>query len=671
MQINSIYNHNFNNQYNNLNNYQNNIAFEGIKIKDLIPKKFKSAKSERHKTLVEDTYYRFSDIMKMESPELLSLMRKANSSRFNLLKRLVTKYNSRNYSLQGNLREDPKNIIAAYKIVEKPTLAHYNIIEKFDAPIKSFLELFTKAKDKKSLEFVQKMQHDVLDGSSISLKILTDMLASKYKEEFIKKPQNYISYLKLNVDKADAVKELEKLLNSGKYNSKFYDSKFAVENILRHNNIKAAFENDSQFLEQNYSKEGIKFIKTLFFDFLAYRKGLNTEDFADILKMYKSTNSKNIEQRLDLLNHFKYSNSDKSRVSKESEISSMKKLFNKMDNDESSANFVDKILGDNIAAKSISELNEILDIVPSKKAEIFHKNIARIVKYTDEKNRVEALKHQVENPFFMTRRHAELLEDSIRAGFTRRESRFSRITRLIENKINIIKYNKIASAQGAGASSVSAPIPEPAVIHIPVSRPATSVQVQPVKTDIAINSTNVQKEITEPKLELQRTFKESREARKLRVQNDVNEIIKQKLGQKTYERQQETYKNEAMVMRLRLLPEIFDSITDTRKVQRASGLRPKVESKDAVKLYSRINGKNRKLVNYMLKQKNSLGHRLFDVKDILKQLDILDQRAANLKAAKGKEFKAQDAKAIYLNKFDELFEQYGKLKRKSKKKKLA
>lgn len=51
-----------------------------------------------------------------------------------------------------------------------------------------------------------------------------------------------------------------------------------------------------------------------------------------------------------------------------------------------------------------------------------------------------------------------------------------------------------------------------------------------------------------------------------------------------------------------MLPEIFTSIVDTRKADRAIDKRhSRSANKDVLKLYLKINGSNKKLVNYLLK----------------------------------------------------------------------
>lgn len=644
MQINSInsYNYNIRQKY----NKNNNVSFEGLGIKSFIPKK--NIRSERVQEIIHDACERYGNIIGVRTSELLELTKDANETRMQFLKSLVTNYNARNFTRAGNLKEDPNGLIETFKTVEKPQIAHFGIVKNTDAPLELLPKLFTVATDKKSLEFAQKMQHDVLGGEKEAIKIITDLLSSKNKQEYIKNSPKYVSYLKYASKQENAIENLDKMVETGTFRPEVFDAKQAVESLMKMGAVRTTIGSEAKYLEQNYSKEGEKFIQHIFGDFLAHKKGLTPADFSDILKMYKTSNAENIQTRLDILSKFKYSTTGKDAEASQNEIKAMKKLFDKMDSDKSSANFVYKVLGDDIKAKSIRDLAGILDVVPSKKAEIFHKNIARIVRYTDEGERINALKNEVENPFFITESYAQILEDSIKAGFSKKESKISQMARFVENKINQMRYNRIESTAPQTTTEIQ------------LVKPSYTPVVAPVYPTTAI-------ETKTPAIKLKRTFKESPQARKLRVQNDVNEIIKQKLGQKTFENQQHDYNVGAMVMRLKLLPEIFESIKDTRKIQKMAGQRPNVENKDAIKLYSRINGKNRKLVNYMLKQTDSEGHRIYNMKEILAKLDLIEAKVSNLKSAKGKDFNSKDAKIVYQNEYEKLFEQYGKLKRAKKK----
>lgn len=626
MQINKIYGYNFENKY---NNHNKETSFEGLNIKSLLTHAAKKAKEQE---ILNYDRSKISNILGVQTSTITDLTKGIDEKRFSFLKTLTAHYNARNFNRDNNLKESPDALIETFKHITKPQIEHFQIANKTNAPFELILQIFKNAEDKKGLSFIQKIQNDILDNSTRSAKKILKMLTSPNKKEYIEHTDNYSSYLKLNTENDNAIEELDKLVAEGKYSSRQYDVKYNVKQLIKIDNLESVFSNNIETLENNYSHEGKILLKSLFLEYFPNKKDLSKNAISDILDMYKTSNPKNIDIRTELLDRFRFAQKPEDN----SDIKAMKSLFNRIDNDESSANFINNILKDNPKTNSINELEEILSIVPAKKAEIFHKNIARIINYTDKEERVKALQNEVENPFFITPGYAYRLDASIKAGFSKEESKFSKFLKKIENKINIIRYEK---SQSKSSSQVSEPI--------------------------KITTEKENKDNT-AKIELKRTFKESREARKLRVQNDVNEIIKQKLGEKTLAKQKEAYNNGAMVMRLKLLPEIFNSIRETRKTQRLAGLRPKVENKDAIKLYSKINGKNRKLVNYMLKQTDATGERIFDIKDIIAKLNEFEIYIDKMKKINPK-LSAKDIKEIYNNEFIYLNNTYGKLKRLKKK----
>jgi hypothetical protein len=166
-------------------------------------------------------------------------------------------------------------------------------------------------------------------------------------------------------------------------------------------------------------------------------------------------------------------------------------------------------------------------------------------------------------------------------------------------------------------------------------------------------------------IKLVKTIKESPQARKLRVTSDINGIIEQKLGEKTLEKQKGNFAANATVMRFKLLNDIFDSISATRTQQKALGIRPTIQNRDAIKVFSRINGRNKKLVRYMLRQTNSNNERIYNIRDIVSLVDNAEKQIAKNKKA-NKSYKAADAKAYYENIYQSMVQEHGKLKRKRK-----
>lgn len=150
------------------------------------------------------------------------------------------------------------------------------------------------------------------------------------------------------------------------------------------------------------------------------------------------------------------------------------------------------------------------------------------------------------------------------------------------------------------------------------------------------------------------------------MKEKVISFVKNKLGEKTFSRQSDDFGKNATQIRLKMLPEIFASIADTRKVDRMIGkTKNQSSNKDVLTLYSKINGQNKKFVNYMLKKRNADNSRMFEVRDIIAILDKAENKIANNKKLNS-DYRAKDAKAYYNHLFDAKVDQYGKLQRAKK-----
>ena len=138
---------------------------------------------------------------------------------------------------------------------------------------------------------------------------------------------------------------------------------------------------------------------------------------------------------------------------------------------------------------------------------------------------------------------------------------------------------------------------------------------------------------------------------------EIKNIIHKKLSAKTIERQEKMYEEHATKMKLNLLNEMFESIAETRKIDKLVGKQKSNSSNlDVVKLYNKINGKNRKLINYLLKKRNVDNTRMFEIKEII---NILDKAEKHVKSA---ELNTKEEKEYYSHLFDAKVEQYGKVK---------
>jgi len=138
-------------------------------------------------------------------------------------------------------------------------------------------------------------------------------------------------------------------------------------------------------------------------------------------------------------------------------------------------------------------------------------------------------------------------------------------------------------------------------------------------------------------------------------------IINSKLGVKTLERQQADYSKGATKMRLQMLPEVFASIAETRKADHAAGKKySKSENKDALTLFTMINGNNKKYVNYLLKKQNLDGTRKFEVKDIINAIKKAEEQIKHNKLT-NPDYRARDTRRYYNYLYEENVRQFGKV----------
>ena len=199
-------------------------------------------------------------------------------------------------------------------------------------------------------------------------------------------------------------------------------------------------------------------------------------------------------------------------------------------------------------------------------------------------------------------------------------------------------------------------------------KPVVSAKVAQRKAELVSYSMPVVQQIELPATNNQKTLldttskkKNIRTIQKEEIRQNVLEVIGAKLGSKMFATQKDAYGKGATKMRLSMLPEIFASIVDTRKADRAVGkYRINSSNKDALELYLLINGSNKKFINYLLKKRNVDNTRMFEVKDIIA---MVKKAEAKIEAEKkgNPQYKANDARKYYNRLYEAKIEQYGKV----------
>ena len=538
-----------------------------------------------------------------------------SESRIQLLKELARKYNLRNAELPLIKRESKEELFEIYNTIKEPLPVHFDILRRMNEGFDSLKTIYELATDEKSLEFVSSLQREILRTEPNQSKTIIEILKSKHKPEYVGNIDSYKSYFELNSKDPKALNKLDKIIDENRYDRKKYDSKIAVDKMMKFKSISDFVKPHENILSKYYNKENGRFLWRLINVFLNNKYTPENVMKNEILDLYKTTNKSNIDLRLAVLDNFRYFTRENTKI----ELKELNKLFKKVEKNPEAKEFVTKSVEQGIALNSVSELNSVMDKTLLNKANYFFENVRRIVALSDGEERQMALMNELENPFFKpkqprTTKIWKVRDDVQDYGF------FAKTQRYILNKIKVFMYN-----------------------HFNKDEKAVAV---------------VDEQKAMKKLQLKKLAQEN----KIKLTRDVNEIIKNKLGKRVYNEQEDIYRLKATKIRLSLLPEIFDSIKATRAQNRVQGIEPKTSNRDASRLYELINGSNRKTVRYMLKKCDDNGNRIFDVKQIIELIEKANKDVLQAKALKPN-YRAADTRAYYEKIFNDLNSRFGKLKR--------
>ena len=666
---------------NNIKNYNkshinraNSVSFEGLNISKLIPGSSKA--KERY---LDDFAMRYGGFIGIDYHAVREAISGVSEKRLAFFRTIADRYNSMNFYLSKSEKENAGNAINLFKSIKNPTKDHFYLLAHVKGSFEDLSHIFELAKDEKSLKFVRKFysSHKGIPNKEIFIK---QILESNNRQHYMAHIDDYKSYIRVNAEDENAFTKLDEMIKAGNFNSRDYDIKLAFKKFARQNVAKSKVFTE-QAIKKDYTPEGLKIINKIFIDFLYNSDKLSEKDLEEILKIYKTTSKENFSLRIDVLDMFRNSADISNNQAVDSkEIQAVRQLFDVMDKDKNARKFVEKAVKNELGVSNVQELLEVMSAVPPSKANIFYNNISLLVSSFSGEARYNALVNHLEDPFYSNKILKQRYKASGYIQFYKKEPFYSRAVRYIENSVNKlramfskgegIKPAAIETQESIHAGNIESISPSiisknsNVVSPVPFER---SLRVVPhtesiLEKTLAELTANVQR-ANEASLNIKKSLKEARQAKRLKVISDINDIIGKKLGKKTYADQVTTYDKKATKIRLSLLPEIFESIKDTRKAQRLAGIRENVSSKDALELYKRINGHNRKLVRYMLSKRNAEGNRIFSIKDIISLIDDSEKQIASNKLA-DKTFKPKSHYDVIYN---EYIEKHGKLPARRKK----
>lgn len=585
-------------------------------------------------------------ILNQNFSDIADMSKNASGKRMYFLNSLVEKYNQFNFYRKPEEIEDSRTINTIFQNVKKPKQIHYDLAERFASSFSDLAKIFVESKgDLKTLQFIKQLNDEVLNSQNNSSKTLAcKLLESPFKKEYVKKYSDIKPFLILNKDNPDVVKQLDSLFESKTYDKNLFRLKLDKKKIQNEFSLKGTDVLNKDVYFAVYNKYTNKFMQSIMKHLTLTDEMLSAGADKDILKTLQTLNKNNEKLRHNLLRAFDYSFHYLKDSYRQETFASLVRIFEKADNDKHAKKFLEKSLV-KLGNYKPQQIENILNNISTKKLNIFRKNAWKIIINTNEEDRIEALKQNIKDPFYDIKKFKAQEYKRVAYGFKPSYSIFEKAYLKIENYINILR-DKLTSDK---------------ISVMPFS--TNTENSLNVTTENTLKQSNVKALIKEvEKVEETQNEHVSSKNLKQMIADKVLNFITPKLGAKTLSRQSDLYTKNATKMRLGMLPEIFASVADTRKADRAVGKR-KIRSanQDVLGLYLRINGNNKKFVNYLLKKRNVDNTRMFEVKDIIEIIDKAEAKIAKDKKL-NPEYKARDARKYYNHLFEAKIEQYGKVK---------
>ncbi len=645
-------------------NYQHsqNVSFTGM---DNLAKSLrKMMLSKQAKKEFKEMTGWAADVLGKDAQEVQKKLNGNTKRKTDFYALMVEKYNRTNFYAEVGKKENPELVDKIFDIVEKPSDEHFRFVDSINLPFAETKTVFEKLENNpKKINIAGTIYNDISGirvnhrdsgNTERTKRIFMDMINSPNREEYLANYETYKPHIHHNAEDKNVIKLLDE-----KISAKSYDKKNA-NNVNEVNRLFTSLVEVGKFnraeLTSHYSKEANELVKTLDAR-IAIRHGVSNKDADSLAEIYKTTTKDNAVARGKFIESNYYFGAQRDKYD-ENEISNIGKVFKMMDEDPNMMKFVNKL---NKNGRGFGKAESYLKLADQVGTKVLNRD-ADVIGETIGMNRYHSYESVVEHYEQKPKSIFGRAMDSLKGLFKKKEEP-------VDNNIywtgeDLAKIEKVAAEQDAekmkkSVDNITENISiKPAIID-------TMSKVASVDTSVAVKP-QVEKRVVKHRSFFKPYVPKQPSAKKLVVINDVNNIIENKLGKNVYADQSRVYANKATKMRLSMLPEIFDSIKETRAAARKNGTfnkRTTEKNEDALDLYQRINGKNKRLVNYMLKVRNEDGTRKYTVKDIVNTLSETSKtvRQEKMAAPKDRPFRAKDEKAMYDILADEQIAKYGKL----------
>lgn len=557
-----------------------------------------------------------------------------------LLNAMADRYNAVNFGKEASEKEDKNIVLDMFNRIKKPEEEHVGFVNRVKLSITDINKCFNRCEDDPKKISALEDTYIALRGTHKQEDLIKQIVESPNTEEYVTNIDKYLPHFKACEKSEGLIAKLDRKFAAKDSNlSETYDNA-DINHVLK------MFPETSILTKEkllpNYSSDNVKLINNMRIKFNATKEDLEAGDIKGYLRIYNTTTKENAQFRKDFINANYHNFGQRDRMGK-NEVNDLAVILDYADKNPHAKKFMQGLID---AKSGIGSAEGYIELFDKIGAERLSQDVKAIHTLT---------KNDMLEP-------AKTVLDYYSTVASKPKNVFSVLLNKLERKAEI-KPSSVSVRELMNGDSMDSAIikrsPRPNIDTI-LHRP-----VLPVKPEI--KETKVRRTFFKP------FVPKAPDAKKLVVINDVNNIIEKTLGSKVLEEQKSIYAYNATKMRAGMLPEIFASIKETRAMERANGTFKKhssVSNEEAVDLYRRINGKNKKLVNYMLKKTDAQGNRMFSIRDIRETLADANRSIleGQRNSTKSNRFTAKDERAIYDSILAGKVEEFGKLQTKKVKK---
>lgn len=382
-----------------------------------------------------------AEILNKDVGDIVSLTKDKSEKRLDFLSILTDIYNANNFYRKPSEKEESSLVEHIFTTIKNPKNIHRYIVKHFSDSLEEMSRIFDASKNNsKRLKFAQKVNEEIFELKKPKGNTLVrELLESEYSSDYVRNFKGIKSYLILNKDNSKAVEQLDKEFKNKTFDSKFYDKK------LQEENIKNEFHLDgTEILNKEVYLKLYTPYAHLFMENFESKTMLDKQNVLDnnndkyLLQILKTLNSDNVALRTKLLNYDMNQKLMHLKVSKQTfNLEELQKLYSTIDNDKNARKFIEKTLDNVSTSVSIAELNEILAKMPTKQLNIFHKNAFNIINQTAPNERIEVLKQNIENPFYLNSNFVSIMRVNPMKNLSHTKKMLMQIT----NWMNKIRMN--------------------------------------------------------------------------------------------------------------------------------------------------------------------------------------------------------------------------------------